>query len=223
MPRRPLRVRLLAPALLVQAVCLPAELLAMALSRAPYDPLAQTISDLAATTCTRIAYPSGPVAVCSPGHAVLNASWVVAGAALLLAAWGLAGMPTAAAGRWGRRAALALLAVMGVSTVACGLVPLDVHLEAHALVSLPAILLGPAAAGAALALWWPGGAGRAGWAVAVPATLAALAMLMTLDGFGVTGLLERIAVWVPLLALAVLGVRLGRPGTTKALRGAAAP
>lgn len=204
-------------ALLVQALALPAKLLAMATSRAPYDPLAQTISDLGARGCTSIGYPSGPVEVCSPLHAVLNGSWVLAGIALVVAALGLARTPSPA-GRGVRGAAVFLLAVTGVSTVACGLIPLDVDLTWHSLVSLPAILLGPAAAAMTLACWWSAEPSRARrrlcWLLGALPTLAAVAMLLVLDGLGVMGLLERIAVWVPLLALGALGWRGVRHGSS---------
>lgn len=209
--------RVAAIALLVQALALPAELLAMAASRAPYDPVAQTISDLGARSCTAIGYPSGPVEVCSPLHVVLNGSWVLSGIALVVAALGLARMPSPA-GRPARAAAVALLVVMGVSTVACGLIPLDVDLAWHSLVSLPAILLGPAAAALTLACWWSRqpsrGRRRLCWLLGALPTLAAVAMLLVLDGLGVMGLLERIAVWVPLLALGALGWRGVRHGSS---------
>lgn len=181
----------------------------MIASRAPYSPVRQTISDLAATTCTSIAYPSGPVEVCSPLHAVLNASWLVAGVALILAAialWRVHSGP----GRWRPRLACMLLVVMGVSTFLTGLVPLDVDLSLHSLVSLPVIVVGPSAVALALVTW-----GRREWksaalVLAVVGSAAAISVVFSVNAFGIVGLLERIAVWAPVIGAALLGVFLAR-------------
>ncbi len=201
--------RLAAAGLLIQAVSIPVEIVAMIASRAPYSPVRQTISDLAATTCTSIDYPSGPVEVCSPLHAVLNASWLVAGIAVILAAIALWRIP-AGPGRLRPRLACVSLVVMGVSTFLTGLVPLDVDLVLHALVSLTAIVVGPSAVALALVTW-----GRREWRTAalvsaVIGSAAAFAVVVSVDAFGIVGLLERIAVWAPVIAAALLGVFLAR-------------
>lgn len=223
-----------ASALLVQALTVPLEVLAMLASPIPYDPIRQTISDLAATTCTDIPYPAGPVAVCSPLHDALGLSGVLAGALLLVAAVSLpstamddrgsvAAAPARpgpagarAASRAPRRgiavAARGLLGVMGLSTVATALIPLDVDLDLHTLVSIPVILVGPAAWALAVDAWGrPSRGGRtAMWALAALATLCGLIVLGTLDAWGLMGLFERAAVWLPIIGLAVVGADLLR-------------
>lgn len=201
--------RIAAAGLLIQAVSLPVEIAAMIGSRAPYSPVHQTISDLAATRCTSIGYPSGPVEVCSPLHAALNASWLVAGLALVLAAIALRRIPVSA-GRGRPRLASALLVVMGVSTVLTGLVPLDVDLVLHSLVSLPAILVGPSAVALAIVTWARREWMPAALVLAVLGTGAGIAVVLTLNGFGILGLLERFAVWTPVIGAGALGVLLVR-------------
>lgn len=201
--------RIAAVGLMIQAVSLPVEIAAMIASRAPYSPVRQTISDLAATTCTSIPYPYGPVEVCSPLHVVLNTSWLVAGVAVIIAAIALWRIP-AAPGRMRSRPACISLAVMGASTVLTGLVPLDIDLVLHSLVSLPAIVVGPSAVALAIVTW-----GRREWKsaalmLAVLGSAAAIMVVLSLDGFGIVGLLERIAVWTPVIGAALLGVFVAR-------------
>lgn len=127
---------------LVQPLYLVAELAAVSRVAAPYSLRDNTISDLGATTCTAIAYPYGPVEVCSPWHALVNAAFVVFG--LLLAA-GAVLIRAALQARRLRTWAVILWVLAGLSSVGTGLVPLDLDLELHYLVSLPVFLAQPVA------------------------------------------------------------------------------
>jgi hypothetical membrane protein len=75
------RVRVGAWLWILQLATLAAELTTVAAVQAPYDLARNTISDLGVASCTTVAHPLGPVAVCSPLHTVLNASLVLAGLA----------------------------------------------------------------------------------------------------------------------------------------------
>lgn len=102
-----------------------------------YRPGQRAISDLGATTCTSVDYADGARAVCSPLHDLVNVSWVLSG---LLLAVGAILLCSRLPGRAGTAAA-ALLGVGGLSLTATGLVPVDVDLELHLLVALPAFLV----------------------------------------------------------------------------------
>ncbi|WP_147917453.1 DUF998 domain-containing protein [Ruania zhangjianzhongii] len=198
------RARLSAALWLAQPVYLVVELIAAALATAPYTLLHHTISDLGATTCTTIAYPSQDVPVCSPAHLAVNASFVLFGVAmavgaLLLRPWlPRSGLTTAAVVLW---------VVAGASSIGSGLTPLDQLLELHALVSTPGIVVSGAAmalTGSALARssgrsWW--------WLVAAGAisTMAGVLMVVRLEvQWG--GLIERIALWPSFAACAVVAL-----------------
>lgn len=116
-----------------------------------FDPVARTISELATA------------AVPHPG--VMTAGLLVTGAAHVVTAAGLRGVPTA--GRLG-------LALGGIATAAVGLLPLDRVPHAHGIAAGVAF--------GALALWPAASARRAGPgplrpAVAVPASVALLGLL----------------------------------------------
>lgn len=77
---------------LVQPVYVLAEVATAARVSAPYSFRDNTISHLGASTCGVIAYPFGPVPVCSPWHVLLDGSFIVFGlflgvAAILLRGW----------------------------------------------------------------------------------------------------------------------------------------
>ncbi len=193
----------------VQVLYVPVELAAAALATAPYSLLHRTISDLGATTCTTIPYPAQDVAVCSPAHAVVNASFVLfglamaAGAVLLRPLLPRGGATTTAVVAW---------VLTGASSVGAGLTPLDRALELHALVSAPGIVLGGVATvltAAALArawrrpAWW--------WLAAVGAVSAATGLLMVVRlevAWG--GLLERVALWPTFVACTLVALALLR-------------
>lgn len=194
---------------LVQPLSIVVELVAAALSRAPYSLRDNTISDLGATTCTTIPYPAQDVAVCSPAHALVNGSFVVLGLAMavgaLLLRSRLPGRPATAA--------TVVWVVAGLSSVGSGLTPLDRQLELHALVSVPAILLcgvATALTGVSLAAAdrrWHGL--TAAGVVSVCCGALMLVRLEVADG----GLLERAALWPSFLALALVAVHLARRDT----------
>ncbi len=192
---------------LVQPVSILLEVAVWGFVSAPYSFWDNTISDLGAVSCASIAYPSGPVPVCSPAHAVLNGGFVIAGAALMVGAILLL------RSRPGSRlatAACVLWVISGISSVVTGLVPLDVDLELHALVSTPAILLQPVA----LVLHATAYARRdpRWWSAVVVGVLAAGAAVVFLLRLDTTwgGLLERAAIWPVLLCLPLIGVCAGR-------------
>lgn len=168
------------------------EIVAATLSRAPYSLLHHTISDLGATRCTTIPYPSADVAVCSPAHGLVNASFVGLGLAMAVGAVLLhrdlprRRLTTAATLAW---------VLAGLSTVGSGLTPLDRALLAHAVVSVPAIVacgVAMALTGAVLAardVRW-----RAVLVLGVVCALLGAIMVVRLDvRWG--GLLERAALW----------------------------
>src|SRR5699024_7278914 len=78
-------VRAAAVAWLLQPLYLLIELVAAAVNTAPYSLWHNTISDLGATTCTRIDYQSAQVPVCSSEHLVYNGSFVLFGEAMAVA------------------------------------------------------------------------------------------------------------------------------------------
>ena len=185
----------------IQPVSILVEVVVAAFVRAPYNFVHNTISDLGAVSCTSIAYPARLVPVCSPAHALLNATFVllgtalVAGAVLMLRERSRSRLLSLACTLW---------VICGLSTVAAGFVPLDVDLELHSLVSAPAIVLQPFA----LALhasayarqdrrWLP---------VVVAALLVATVAVFFLVRLEVQwgGLLERLAIWPVLLAMPLL-------------------
>lgn len=155
-----MRRSLAAVLLLVQPLYVIVELLVARASSAPYSLRDNTISDLAAVSCTQIPYPAGPVPVCSPGHPWLNGAFIafglalVVGALLLPRAWRPGRLGSVAVGCW---------VASGLSSIATGLVPLDVDLELHTLgvasgLPRPAGRARPARARAARI--WPGSMGR---------------------------------------------------------------
>lgn len=189
---------------LVQVLYLPVELIAAAVATAPYSLLDNTISDLGAVGCTAVAYPTGPVAVCSPAHGAVNVSFVVFGAAMAVGAVLLRPALFGPRGGW---FATAAWVVAGVAQVGSGLVPLDVDLEGHALVSAPGIV----ATGLATVLMGLRAVALRRWPVwrAVVVSLGVVGLLcgvlfvVRLDTqWG--GLLERVALWPSVVLLTVV-------------------
>lgn len=191
----------------VQAIYPVIELAVAVKVTAPYSMVDNTISDLAATMCTSIDYPYGPVVVCSPWHPLMNSSFLVFG--LLLALGGLL------LRRWLGSGSLAAVSVVlwvvsGLSSIATGLVPLDQDLGLHALVSWPVFLAQPVAVlTTALALRRRHrSVALSGMAVGVVSLVAAAGFLATTADAQHGGLLERLALWpsylwLPILAAAV--------------------
>jgi hypothetical membrane protein len=203
---------------LTAPLALVAELVAAQRSQAPYSLLHNTISDLGATTCTTIPYPSEDVAVCSPAHALVNGSFVLLGLAMALGALLLHRnlRSRAPSRRRTATAATVVWVVCGVSTVGAGLTPLDRALEAHALVSVPAIVVCGAAmalTGAALTRQDP--RWRLLTVLGVLAAVVGLVMVLRLEvRWG--GLLERLALWPSYAAMPVVAWHLLRDRTASA-------
>ncbi|GAA1854054.1 hypothetical protein GCM10009714_39030 [Microlunatus capsulatus] len=194
---------------LVQPLYVVAELVTAAGSTAPYSLADQTISDLGATTCTSVGYPYGAVAVCSPRHLLLNGSLVLFGALLALGAVLLhRSLPR----RRSARAATVAWVVVGLSSAATGLVPLDRDLTLHALVALPGLLASP------VALLLLGGALRSiaprtavlTAAAGLLSAVGAVAFLATASSPELGGVRERVAFWPSYLWVPVVAVVLRR-------------
>lgn len=168
----------------------------------PYRLDVDTISELGAVTCSTIGATAGPVAGCSPWHALMNATFLVIGLALALGGGLLWTLRDRAP-----RAAAVLLLVAGLSSAAVGLVPLDVDGELHSLVATPLFVTQPLAL--LLLTGWLFSRHRvvalvlgvAGTVAAVGAVGFGLAIATQAEG----GLLERVALWPCHLALATLG------------------
>lgn len=178
-------------------------------SAGDYDLRVNTISDLGAVSCTTIGAAYGPVAVCSPWHALMNGAFVVIGVFLALGAVLVSGD---LAGRRTTWVAGLLLVVSGVSSAAVGLAPLDSAPEAHTLVALPVFVAQPVAL-VLLGIGWRRVLPR----VARGLLLAGLVAAAGGIAFGVTlvldepgGLYERVSLWSCHLGVALLGATMMR-------------
>lgn len=206
-PRLTRRLGLGALMMGVQPLYLAVELLVAAAVTAPYSLANNTISDLGATTCTTVDYPFGPVAVCSPLHALMNSSFVIfsvllAVGALLLRRWlGSGRLATTSVTLW---------IVSSLSSVATGLVPLDQHLELHTLVSFPVFVTQPVAMLTTALVLRQRHRRLAGSGIALAAIslVAAVVFLGTNSELG--GLLERLTLWPSFLWLPFLAVAVAR-------------
>ena len=208
-----MRGRIAAVLMLVQPLYIVCELLVAAAVATPYSLRDNMISDLGAVSCTQIAYPAGPVEVCSPWNPLLNGAFIafglalIVGAVLLPRAWRPGRLGAAAAWCW---------VVAGASSIGTGLVPLDVDLELHSLVSLPVFLAQPVA----LLLQGLALRGRALGTCAL--VTAAVSLVGTIGLFAVTmlatwgGLFERVSLWPAYLWLGALGALALRRRETRA-------
>ncbi|MFF9559868.1 DUF998 domain-containing protein [Streptomyces albus] len=185
----------------------------------PYSWARNNISDLGNAHCVLQPDPE-PRYVCSPGHGLMNVSFVTLGVLLAVGAV-LAG---GALWRRGGRAVAArlLLAGGGLGFVLAGLAPADIDENVHMLGAL--LVMGVGNIGLLLASWAP--AERlAGWArraAGLAGAVAVVAFGLFLSGhylgLGMGGM-ERAAAFPPLLwALAV-----GLAGLLGGLRGEAGP
>lgn len=187
-----------------------AELAVGAWSTARYSFVDNTISDLGAAGCTSIQRFGAPVPVCSPAHDLMNGSFIVFGAFMAIGAVLLFG-------RFGRGplaiAVSALLVVSGLSSIATGLTPLDLHPGGHVLAATPLFVAQPLAL-VLLGLLLRDRPGRTGVVLIVTGVVcavAALAFIQIDHGIGIT---ERIALWPVFIALAVVArgeLRADRP------------
>lgn len=172
------------------------ELVVAAATTGGYSFADDTVSDLGAVGCAS--------SYCSPRHALMNASFVGFGVLLALGALLLAPR----IGRW----ATTLLVVSGLSSVGVGLAPVDQDAGLHTLVATPLFVTQPLAL---LVLAWTLRRQRT-VAVGLAATGAvttasAIGFVLAGSGDG-AGLLERLALWPVLVALAVVALVLTRPG-----------
>lgn len=198
MPRPPVRhpgrvahvaARWGAAALLVRPAYIATEFVVAAASIGGYSFVADSVSRLGEVGCT--------AAYCSPRHDLMNLSFV--GFGLLLAVGAL--LLARSLGWW----VTALLVVSGLSSVATGLAPLDRDATLHALAATPLFVAQPLSLlvlGARLRRREPR---LARGLLATGAVTAAAAVAFVLSGEATTsGLLERLALWPVLVALAVV-------------------
>ncbi|MEQ7849268.1 DUF998 domain-containing protein [Nocardioides kribbensis] len=178
-----------AAALLVRPVYIATEFVVAAATTGGYSFVADSVSRLGEVGCT--------AAYCSPRHELMNLSFI--GFGLLLAI----GAPLLARslGWW----VAALLVVSGLSSVATGLAPLDRDATLHALAATPLFVAQPLSLlvlGASLQRREPRLA-RGLFATGAVTAAAAVAFILSDEGT-FSGLLERLALWPVLVALAVV-------------------
>ena len=176
----------------VRPVYVAVELVVAAGTTGAYSLVDDTVSDLGATC------GSG---YCSPRHELMNATFVGVGLLLLLGALLLAP-------RLGRVVTV-LLSVAGLSSVATGLAPVDESTVLHTIAAAPLFVCQPLALlllGRALRPRHPGLATF----LLVTGSVAAAAAVGFVVGDAGVGLLERLALWPVLGALAAVGVVLSR-------------
>lgn len=178
-----------AVALLVRPAYIVTEFVVAAATTGGYSFVADSVSRLGEVGCT--------AAYCSPRHELMNLSFI--GFGLLLAVGAL--LLARSLGWW----VTALLVVSGLSSVATGLAPLDRDATLHALAATPLFVAQPLALlvlGARLRRREPR---LARGLFATGAVTAAAAVAFVLSGEGtITGLLERLALWPVLVALAIV-------------------
>ena len=178
-----------------------AELVVAAAATGGYSLLADPVSRLGAVGCS--------AGSCSPRHELMNTAFVLSGLLLAVGAVLLAG----ALGPW----VAGLLVVSGLSSIATGLVPLDRDVAAHTVAATPLFVAQP------LALLLLGvrvrqGRPRLGRALVTTGvvTAAAAVLFAFASRSPVTGLLERLALWPVLLALAAFAWTARCSGTARA-------
>jgi hypothetical membrane protein len=195
---------------LVQPLYVVVELGVAAAASAAYSLRDDTISSLGQLTCTP-GHSGSTVAVCSPGHVVLDAAFVVFGVLRVLGAVLL--HPGLAAG-WTRVASTALWVVSGLCSAAVGFVPVDQRPAVHALVAAPVFVLQPLAVLATAAVLRqtrgavPSWVVTGGFAVGALTLLAAAAFGLRLGEQTWVGGLERLALWPAYLWLGAVGAGL---------------
>ncbi len=192
---------------LVQPVYLVVELLVAAAASSAYSLRDDTISTLGQVRCI-LGDGGAVVGVCSSGHAVMNAGFVVFG--LLRALGALLLRDHFRPSRW-RTAATSLWVLSGIFSAAVGLAPVDQYPGVHALVATPIFVLQP------LAILATVGAVGQGVSAAVRSTglmAGALSAIGSL-GFGARlgqptwgGGLERLALWPAYVWLGILAASL---------------
>jgi hypothetical membrane protein len=181
---------------LVRPVYVALELVVIAGTTGRYSLVDDTVSDLGARCRTDF---------CSPEHGLMNGTFVGVGLLLVLGALLLAP-------RLGRAVSV-LLAVAGLSSVATGLAPIDQSTGLHTIAAAPLFVCQP------LALLLLGRAllsthVRLATVLLVTGSVASAAAVGFAVGDAGAGVLERLALWPVLGALAAVGVVLG--GTPQA-------
>ncbi|MEV7971977.1 DUF998 domain-containing protein [Cellulomonas sp. NPDC089187] len=162
----------------------------------PYDPLTYAISDLGAATCGEFAGRQ----VCSPWHALAQASWVLAGATLATGA-------VLTRHVFGSRSGTGLLVLSGLGEIGVGLFPEDVsawHVPC-ALMAVGCGLLGVLLLGRGVRE--RPGLRALGWAGVATGTVGLAALVVTVAfPRHLFGLVERIGVYPILLWFLAAGV-----------------
>ena len=175
------------------------ELVVAARTTGDYSLTDDTVSRLGASGCS--------ATYCSPWQEVINGTFVGIGVllgtgALLLAA------------RLGR-AATVLLCLAGASSVATGLAPVDQGAALHAVAAAPLFVAQPVAM-FLLARRTSSTRPRLSRALLLTGAVTGAAAVAFVAGAPGTGVLERLALWPPLLALAAVGSVVLRQGRAQA-------
>lgn len=185
-----------------------AELITVSQIRAPYSLLDNTVSDAGARTCTTVSYPWGPVPVCSPLNRLLNGATITLGMAMAVGAMALHLTLPSRVRFWGWVSGLAV--VTGMSLAGTGLVPLDANLALHTAIAMPQFLTFPA-----LLIVLAASIRRVSRRASVIALAAGMVCVVGAVGFASRigdpswgGLLQRLALWPPYLALPLVAISL---------------
>jgi hypothetical membrane protein len=165
-----------------------------------YSVLNDAISDLGVTACGTVSVAGIPGYYCSPLHDVMNASFVLAGAFILLGVY-------LTRDAWPHdtkvRAGLVLIALTGIGKVASGLNPANVNFTLHSIGAL-GIPIGDIG----LVLVGLGFRGKVGWMFALDVPLGAAGLLgfaYFLAGNSLAGLSERVGSYPIIIWCVVLG------------------
>ena len=172
------------------------ELVVVAATTGGYRLANDTVSDLGAVGCSR--------GFCSPRHELMNGTFVGVGLLLALGA-------VLIAARLGTVVSV-LLVVAGLSSVATGLAPVDENARLHGLAATPLFVCQPIALLLLARALRPTHVRVAGALLVTGSVTAAAAVGFLFDGDGAgAGVLERLALWPVLVALAVVAVVVVRP------------
>jgi len=194
---------------LVQPFYLVVEVLVAAAASARYSLRDDTISALGQVSCSP-GHDGAVVPVCSSGHVVLNAAFVLFG---LLRAIGAILLRERLDPTWWRAAAVTLWVASGICSAAVGLAPVDRVPSLHAWTAAPVFFLQPLAVVAtAVALRRTTdirrGLTAAGLAVAAATLVGTLAFGLRIGQPTWVGALERLALWPAYLWLGLVAATL---------------
>lgn len=166
------------------------ELVVAAATTGGYDLTGDTVSRLGATECS--------TSFCSPLSGVLNGTFAVIG--LMLAVGAVLLRPMIG------RTVVALLVTAGLSSAGTGLFPVDEDATLHAVAAAPLFVCQPIAL-LLLARRLRPTRPRLATALLTTGVLAAVGAVGFVVGAPATGLLERVALWPVLIALAAVAIR----------------